>query len=987
MLRREVIGALRGRFDRRLTVIVAGAGFGKTTALAQAVRENRIERWGIDAWLRCRPGDQDPGQLLGALSRSLTGAEPGRLLTPEELADQVWSQAPESVAFVLDDTQVLGDESWAALRDLLDQLPDTGHLVVAGRTPAQLPVARLLASEEALVLDESLLGFSPDELQEFGDDRDLGADLIGQLPSWPALATLQSTVGRAASASFVWDEVLAPLPAWQTRMLALAAPFDVLDDALVRALEPTGGRTAAMAVDGVPLVQSDGNGAYRMHALLADVVRVRVAPEEQAAALATASRALLDAGADRRAVEAAALAGDHAILHEAVCRFFTRPIRSISVPEVVALQQRLPPEMQGTALGCFLDAARTWESGVRDAAARFAHSVEQAREEGDTEVEALATWRVCQLRYLEDPAQLEVEPRHEALAALGAPLARSTVAFIRSVEAQRGGDVRASIAALDALDDTDQEQRRETIALRMFDLGHSESIPATVEDLLAGGVVDLFAAQSLWLRGEVPADLAWEVARSMPGVAGRAGVQHEQVSVRATVSLVAISVGELDEADRLLDGCRNLDPHLGKQVGTLVQVADAIRALCADGEAAGVARFRAVLAHMPLDRFPARAYLYALAPIRGLVPEAAATIDALDLGPALATSVAAGRALADLRASGDLTGAAALPWATGETMRSVVPPPLFAELALAASTAGVADATDLLARVPDLRTWLDRIAASDGAIAGAARAHLADLPSRPPYDLHITTFGGLHITRSDDVAVDASRTSRARVRQILARLLLRQRLHRAELAAALWPDLPDEAASGNLRVNLRHLLAALQPDRGPAEPSWFVQSDGESIWLADEGISIDIPRFDHHVRRAVEAEANGLPSSALVDLRAAAALYAGDLLPGVDDAEVELERLRLRSVALSVQCRTGELVLARGEPEAAMHDAVAALRLEPSSERATRLFIRCHLAVGSTAAAREVAQRLVRDLDDLGVRPEPETEALLSRLSVSPAAR
>ena len=57
LVRPRLLATLRGRFDRRVTVVVAGPGFGKTTLLAQALSENRLDPLGIDHWVTCEPDD------------------------------------------------------------------------------------------------------------------------------------------------------------------------------------------------------------------------------------------------------------------------------------------------------------------------------------------------------------------------------------------------------------------------------------------------------------------------------------------------------------------------------------------------------------------------------------------------------------------------------------------------------------------------------------------------------------------------------------------------------------------------------------------------------------------------------------------------------------------------------------------------------------------------------------------------------------------
>ena len=73
--RPRLLALLGERFDRRLVLVVAGAGFGKSTLLAQAVAENRLDPRGVDVWLSCSPDDAAASQLAAGLLAALD-AEP-----------------------------------------------------------------------------------------------------------------------------------------------------------------------------------------------------------------------------------------------------------------------------------------------------------------------------------------------------------------------------------------------------------------------------------------------------------------------------------------------------------------------------------------------------------------------------------------------------------------------------------------------------------------------------------------------------------------------------------------------------------------------------------------------------------------------------------------------------------------------------------------------------------------------------------------------
>ena len=80
--RLRLVRLLEGRWDRPVTLLVAGPGFGKTTVLAQAVRAHQAAPRGIDVWVSCEAAYEDPfcfaTALLGALSVGGRARQPGR---------------------------------------------------------------------------------------------------------------------------------------------------------------------------------------------------------------------------------------------------------------------------------------------------------------------------------------------------------------------------------------------------------------------------------------------------------------------------------------------------------------------------------------------------------------------------------------------------------------------------------------------------------------------------------------------------------------------------------------------------------------------------------------------------------------------------------------------------------------------------------------------------------------------------------------------
>ena len=91
---------------------------------------------------------------------------------------------------------------------------------------------------------------------------------------------------------------------------------------------------------------------------------------------------------------------------------------------------------------------------------------------------------------------------------------------------------------------------------------------------------------------------------------------------------------------------------------------------------------------------------------------------------------------------------------------------------------------------------------------------------------------------------------------------------------------------------------------------------------------MDTELLDAAMAEAVRAESDGLPSAALIHYERVAELARADLLPDVQTEFVVYERMRLRPIAQAAASRQGELLLARGEPEAAMAIAARAQRLD-----------------------------------------------------------
>lgn len=160
--------------------MVAGAGYGKTALLAQAVRDEGRPV----AWCAC---DALTGRssLSRAVATALAGAVPG-LRPPrasgdsEEraaaLCDVIAERAADELVLVLDDVHLLeGTSAEHELIALARHMPPQVHLAVAGRATPPPPLGGPRA--DAVDIDERLLAVGEDECAELL--ADLGAEAGG----------------------------------------------------------------------------------------------------------------------------------------------------------------------------------------------------------------------------------------------------------------------------------------------------------------------------------------------------------------------------------------------------------------------------------------------------------------------------------------------------------------------------------------------------------------------------------------------------------------------------------------------------------------------------------------------------------------------------------------------------------------------------------------------------------------------------------------
>jgi LuxR family transcriptional regulator, maltose regulon positive regulatory protein len=219
-------------FARKLTLISAPAGFGKTALLAEWIAGfARIEPQLRVAWLSLDERDGDPARFLAYLAAALLTVAPDldagvipslRAPEPPELEPILTAllneiaALPSLVVLVLDDYHLLDSQPVdQALAFLVEHLPSQLHLAIATREDPGLPLARLRGRGQLVELRAADLRFAPAEAAEFltrAMSLDLPADDVAALEErtegWIAglqlaALALQGTLSPSTGASSV----------------------------------------------------------------------------------------------------------------------------------------------------------------------------------------------------------------------------------------------------------------------------------------------------------------------------------------------------------------------------------------------------------------------------------------------------------------------------------------------------------------------------------------------------------------------------------------------------------------------------------------------------------------------------------------------------------------------------------------------------------------------------------------------------------------
>ena len=319
--RPALAGRLAEVLERRLTTVVAEAGYGKSTLLASWWEAARCAWYTADRTDREMPSLARSltdalrlrvPQLRGGLARALervagSGSESDQPARADALGSRLAQALHERVAgdlvLIIDDVDELGAASPSSrlVEAICRHASPRLHLVLAGRSRPPFPVERLRGQGQLLEIGADQLAFSVEEVGELVADRlgpsavPLAARLYALAGGWPAAVTLAVEALRETPPdawpavlenldqthtplfAYLAEEVFAHQPAELRELVSRVALFDEFTPELCDALRLAGSRDAVsqLARQGLFVERREG-GSLALRPLVRDFALERL---------------------------------------------------------------------------------------------------------------------------------------------------------------------------------------------------------------------------------------------------------------------------------------------------------------------------------------------------------------------------------------------------------------------------------------------------------------------------------------------------------------------------------------------------------------------------------------------------------------------------------------------------------------------------------------------------------------------------------------
>jgi ATP/maltotriose-dependent transcriptional regulator MalT/DNA-binding SARP family transcriptional activator len=439
--------------NRRLTVMVAEAGFGKSTLLASWWEQVPC------AWYTADHRDLDLPTLGRQLSDALRlrvpdipsdaswlaegagGPELEQFLRADalaaQLAEMLHEQLTSDLLLVIDDAHELAVSSPSArlVEALCRHAPPRLHLVISGRRPAPFLIERLRGQGQLLEIDGGQLAFSVDEVGELvvrqlgPGSESLAAEIHRVAGGWPAAVNLAIEALKSSPRdewssvfagldkpdaplfSYLAEEVFARHPDAVRDLVSKLALLERFTPELCEAIGLAGSRAilAELTRQGL-FVEKGQDGSLALRPLIRDFALESLpVPEATAQKLrVTAGAWLAESGAPADAIQVLLSAGTVDQLAGLLATEGTRLLAAGQIATVLRACRAIPARLRTAGIEQLEGEAQQIQGDWSEAMSCF-----QRAAAGQTSLPAALAWRIGLIHYLrgEPDAALAVYER------------------------------------------------------------------------------------------------------------------------------------------------------------------------------------------------------------------------------------------------------------------------------------------------------------------------------------------------------------------------------------------------------------------------------------------------------------------------------------------------------------------------------------------------------------------------------------------------
>lgn len=300
----------------------------------------------------------------------------------------------------------------------------------------------------------------------------------------------------------------------------------------------------------------------------------------------------------------------------------------------------------------------------------------------------------------------------------------------------------------------------------------------------------------------------------------------------------------------------------------------------------------------------------------------------------------------------------------------------------------VADPDRRPALLRDAAARADRIGLPPTTMRFWVATYAATVTVTPALVVNIRCFGGFRMEIAGRV-VDLSAV-RPRARSAL-RLLAMQAgrfVHREVLIEALWSDLAPAAATRNLQVTISAMRGLIEPHSGRGKAQLLVRSgDAYGIILPPGGYA-DTAAFNDAVQRWQHMRRSGSFASEVDAMRTALGAYGGELLPEEGPADWAVQaRDHFRQLATRVARELATAELTQGNVAEAVRAAEQCIALDPHDDEGWQVLVRAYARSATPARAAEARRRYTDMLAGLGVAEPTDQQIRGSQAAPVPHQR